>query len=207
MCRFICTFASKFNIIRKRMMQRDYLEWYEMEEIIPLLIKDKKYLVGLLIMLGCITGMKANDMLALKWCDILKDNIVYKEISTGRYIKIGLSKDTQNKIKQFYKYIGSPDVKTFCFVSKKKSTFSIQRINVLLKDVSHNYLDDKLIFTTTSLRRTFGREIHKRNGPTYLNPLRIFFNQISEEYTKKYLRLYSDADISFPTLWTSTQKW
>lgn len=70
------------------MKQRDYLEWIEAENIIEHLIEDKHYMIGLFVLIGFMTGMKANDILALHWKDIMSGGILYKESSTGRYYQI-----------------------------------------------------------------------------------------------------------------------
>ena len=51
------------------MKQRDYLEWGEVEFLVDRLIEDKQFLIGLFVLIGCATGMKANDILALHWKD------------------------------------------------------------------------------------------------------------------------------------------
>lgn len=53
------------------MKQRDYLEWIEAENIIEHLIEDKHYKMGLFVLIGFMTGMRANDILALHWKDIM----------------------------------------------------------------------------------------------------------------------------------------
>ena len=53
------------------MKQRDYLEWGEVEFLVDRLIEDKQFLIGLFVLIGCATGMKANDILALHWKDVL----------------------------------------------------------------------------------------------------------------------------------------
>lgn len=182
------------------MKQRDYLEWIEAENIIEHLIEDKHYMIGLFVLIGFMTGMKANDILALHWKDIMSGGILYKESSTGRYYQINFSDETEEKVNRIYQEVGAPSLEEHCFISRKKCVYSIQRINVLLKQVSQDYLRGEVLFTTSTLRRTFGREYLKRAGMTSLHSLGVFFNQDSEEFTMNYLRLYSNTHISLPRL-------
>lgn len=101
---------------------------------------------------------------------------------------------------RIYQEVGAPSLEEHCFISRKKCVYSIQRINVLLKQVSQDYLRGEVLFTTSTLRRTFGREYLKRAGMTSLHSLGVFFNQDSEEFTMNYLRLYSNTHISLPRL-------
>jgi integrase len=182
------------------MKQRDYLEWVEAENIIEYLIEDKHYKMGLFVLIGFMTGMRANDILALHWEDIMSGGILYQESSTGRYYQVNFSDETEEKVNKIYQELGKPSLEEYCFISKKKCVYSIQRINVLLKQVSQEYLRGEVLFTTSTLRRTFGREYLKRAGMSCLNTLGVFFNQDSEEFTMNYLRLYSNTLISLPRL-------
>ena len=166
------------------MKQRDYLEWGEVEFLVDRLIEDKQFLIGLFVLIGCTTGMKANDILALHWKDVLADVVFFREKSTGRYYYANLKDETKSN----------------------KCVYSIQRINVLLKQVSKNYLGGKVLFTTTTLRRTFGREYLKHYGANLYN-LRMFFDQDTEEFTKNYLRLYTETPVSLPKICAITRQW
>lgn len=199
MCSFICTFADEFKIFNG-MKQRDYLEWIEAENIIEHLIEDKHYKMGLFVLIGFMTGMRANDILSLHWKDIMSGGILYKESSTGRLYQINFSEETEEKVMKIYRELGKPSLEKHCFISKKQCVYSIQRINILLKQVSLDYLRGEVLFTTSTLRRTFGREYLKRVGMSSLNALGVFFNQDSEEFTMNYLRLYSNTLISLPRL-------
>lgn len=188
------------------MKQRDYLEWGEVEFLVDRLIEDKQFLIGLFVLIGCATGMKANDILALHWKDVLADVVFFREKSTERYYYANLKDETKSNIEKIYQGLGMPPLEANCFISRKKCVYSIQRINVLLKQVSKNYLGGKVLFTTTTLRRTFGREYLKHYGANLYN-LRMFFDQDTEEFTKNYLRLYTETPVSLPKICAITRQW
>lgn len=188
------------------MKQRDYLEWGEVDILVDHLIEDGQFIMGLFVLIGSVTGMKAYDILALHWEDVLADVIFFREKSTGRYYYANLKDAAKSKIEKIYQGLKTPPLETYCFISRKKCVYSIQRINVLLKQVSKTYLGGHVLFTTSTLRRTFGREYLKHYGAN-LYSLRNFFDQDTEEFTKYYLRLYDETPVSLPKLCAITRRW
>ena len=49
----------------------DYLQWDEAMNLIRKLAKDENYRMSLLVALGCFTGLRISDILALRWNQIL----------------------------------------------------------------------------------------------------------------------------------------
>ena len=49
----------------------DYLQWSEAMNLIRKLAKDGNYKISLLVALGCFTGLRISDILALRWKQIL----------------------------------------------------------------------------------------------------------------------------------------
>ena len=49
----------------------DYLQWSEAMNLIRKLARDSNYKMSLLIALGCFTGLRISDILALRWNQIL----------------------------------------------------------------------------------------------------------------------------------------
>ncbi len=49
----------------------DYLQWSEAMNLIRKLAKDGNYKISLLVALGCFTGLRISDILALRWNQIL----------------------------------------------------------------------------------------------------------------------------------------
>ena len=80
-----------------------------------------------------------------------------------------------------------------CFISRKNSVYSIQRINVLLKGIKVKYgLKSVKNFSSHSLRKTFGRHVYEMadtNGEMALVMLSELFNHSNIAITKRYLGL------------------
>ena len=49
----------------------DYLQWSEAMNLVRKLARDSNYKMSLLIALGCFTGLRISDILALRWNQIL----------------------------------------------------------------------------------------------------------------------------------------
>ena len=55
----------------------DYLQWSEAMNLIRKLARDSNYKMSLLIALGCFTGLRISDILALRWNQILDACLLY----------------------------------------------------------------------------------------------------------------------------------
>ena len=63
----------------------DYLQWSEAMNLIRKLARDSNYKMSLLIALGCFTGLRISDILALRWNQILDaEKFTIIEIKIGR---------------------------------------------------------------------------------------------------------------------------
>ena len=70
----------------------DYLQWSEAMNLIRKLARDNNYKMSLLIALGCFTGLRISDILALRWNLILDaEEFTITEIKTGNKGQLGLT--------------------------------------------------------------------------------------------------------------------
>ena len=60
----------------------DYLVWSDAMNLIRKLAKDGNYKISLLIALGCFTGLRISDILALRW----KQYLISVSISKLEYL-------------------------------------------------------------------------------------------------------------------------
>ena len=77
-------------------------------------------------------------------------------------------------------------------VSQKGTVFTVQRINVILKEVKRKYRLHVGNFSCHSLCKTFGRQVYTMNGENSelaLVKLMELFNHSSVSITKRYLGL------------------
>ena len=171
----------------------DYLVWSDAMNLIRKLAKDDNYKMSLLIALGCFTGLRISDILALRWNQILGvDEFTIIEKKTGKKRTLRLNPQLQKHIQECYKHIQPIGVKAPILVSQKGTIFTIQAINRIFKDIKKKYKVKIKNFSCHSLRKTFGRQVYNMNSENSelaLVKLMELFNHSSVSITKRYLGL------------------
>ena len=171
----------------------DYLVWSDAMNLIRKLAKDGNYKMSLLIALGCFTGLRISDILALTWEQILStEEFTITEKKTGKRRTLRLNTQLQQHIQECYKHIQPLKVQSHILVSQKGTVFTIQRINVILKEIKKKYRLKVKNFSCHSLRKTFGRQVYNMNSENSelaLVKLMELFNHSSIAITKRYLGL------------------
>lgn len=171
----------------------DYIEWNTMLNLIRRLFKDGDYRMSLLIGCGSFFGLRISDLLSLSW-DMLVDGdyFMLSEKKTGKRRIIKINEGFQKHIIDCYNALKIQDKTEKCFLSNKKVVYSIQRINVILKEIKQKYNLKIEHFSTHSFRKTFGRRIVEQageNSEMALIKLSELFNHSSPQITRKYLGL------------------
>ena len=171
----------------------DYLVWSDAMNLIRKLAKDGNYKMSLLIALGCFTGLRISDILALRWEQILStEEFIIIEKKTGKKRVLRLNSQLQQHIRECYEHIQPIGLKAPILVSQKGTVFTIQRINVILKEIKRKYRLKVKNFSCHSLRKTFGRQVYNMNSENSelaLVKLMELFNHSSLAITKRYLGL------------------
>ena len=171
----------------------DYLVWSDAMNLIRKLAKDENYRMSLLIALGCFTGLRISDILALRWEQILStEEFTIIEKKTGKKRVLRLNSQLQQHIQECYEHIQPIGQKAPILVSQKGTVFTIQRINVILKEIKRKYRLKVKNFSCHSLRKTFGRQVYNMNSENSelaLVKLIELFNHSSLAITKRYLGL------------------
>ena len=84
----------------------DFLVWSDAMNLIRKLAKDNNYKMSLLIALGCFTGLRISDILALRWNQILGvDEFAIIEKKTGKKRTLRLNPQLQEHIQECYEHI------------------------------------------------------------------------------------------------------
>lgn len=147
------------------------------------LLKEKdKRVIGLYITLGINTGLRISDLLRLRWEELRNESVSFREKKTNKKKVVKFNDHVKAALRQFNETSG------YVFISRKKSLYTIQSINRILKQVFKSELRTRRI-SSHSLRKAFGRELYERNGQsekvlTYLSEL---FNHSSQAITRRYL--------------------
>ena len=171
----------------------DYIEWDTMLNLVRRLYKDGDYRMSLLIGCGSFFGLRISDLLTLDWGMLLEgDSFILTEKKTGKRRIIKINADFKKHIVDCYNALRIKDMSEKCFLSKKNVVFSIQRVNVLLKEIKSRYNLKIEHFSTHSLRKTFGRRVVAsagENSEMALIKLSELFNHSTPQITRRYLGL------------------
>ena len=135
----------------------DYLVWTDAMNLIRKLAKDENYKMSLFIALGCFTGLRISDILALRWNQILyAEEFTIIEKKTGKKRVLRLNSQLQQHIQECCEEIKPIGIKAPILVSQKGTVFTIQRINVILKEIKRKYRLKVKNFSCHSLARPLG---------------------------------------------------
>ncbi|NDV78759.1 tyrosine-type recombinase/integrase [Dysgonomonas sp. 511] len=174
----------------------DYLEWDSNILLISKLFQDGKYIFSLLIALGSFFGIRISDLLNLKWNDVLNaDTLIIIEKKTKKQRTIKINEQLKKHIVSCYKQIQPLSPNDHIFISQKNSVYSVQRINVIFKEIRVKYNLKIKNFSTHSMRKTFGRQVYNNagnNAELALVKLSELFNHSDIRTTRKYLGIRTE---------------
>lgn len=169
----------------------DFLEWHQSMNLVRNLYNDKKYRISLLVAMGSFWGLRISDLLSLRWEQVLnRQEFELIEKKTGKIREIRINKQLIRHIDDCYHQINPKTPKEYIFLSQKQTVYSVQRINIILKDLKTRYNLKIRNFSSHSLRKTFGREIFARSGANAelaIVKLSELFNHSNAGVTRKYL--------------------
>jgi integrase len=169
----------------------DFLEWNQSMNLIRNLYNDENYKMSLLISFGSFWGLRISDILSLKWVQIYdKDEFELVEKKTKKSRTIKINGQLKLHISDCYGKMNPRTLVEYIFTSQKGSVYSIQRINVILKDLKVRYNLKIKNFSSHSLRKSFGREIFNRsaeNAELAIVKLSQLFNHSNPAITRRYL--------------------
>jgi len=171
----------------------DYLEWDTMLNLVRKLYNDQNYKISLLVACGCFFGLRIGDMLGLTWKQLLESEtfeLIERKTGKKRIIKINIQ--LQKHIQDCYEKINPTNISFYCFMSQKNCIYSIQRVNVILKEVKTKYNLKINNFSSHSFRKSFGRAVYNNagdNSEMALVKLSELFNHSDIKTTRRYLGL------------------
>ncbi|MBQ0142707.1 MAG: tyrosine-type recombinase/integrase [Prevotellaceae bacterium] len=169
----------------------DYLHWDTATSLVRKLYKEKKYRLSLLLGCGFFFGLRISDLKKLTWAMLMDgETFILEEKKTGKKRIIKINAQFREHISDCYSALGIIDRNEPCFLSRKKTVYSTQRINTLFKEVKTQYKLKIEHFSTHSCRKTFGRRVVEQAGEQAemaLIRLSEIFNHSSVQITKRYL--------------------
>jgi integrase len=169
----------------------DHLSWSEGMNLIRNLYNDGDYKISMLVSFGSFWGLRISDILSLKWEQVYNlDELELLEKKTKKNRTIKINSQLKRHIHDCYENIKPRTLNEYIFTSQKGSVYSVQRINVILKDLKVRYSLKIKNFSSHSLRKCFGREIFNRsteNAELAIMKLSHLFNHSNPAITRRYL--------------------
>ena len=169
----------------------DHLEWGQAMNLIRNLYNEGNFKMSLLISFGVFWGIRISDILSIKFEQVYdKDEFTLVEHKTGKPRQIKINAQLKQHISDCYLKLRPRTLNEFIFTSQKGNVYSIQRINVILKDLKVRYNLKIKNFSSHSLRKSFGREIFNRsaeNAELAIVKLSQLFNHSNPAVTRRYL--------------------
>ena len=148
------------------------------------------------INIGSYCGLRASDMLELKWNDLLdKKQLEVTEKKTGKKRNITLNENLLNIVNKQYQLIMPDRSDEFIFCNRDGSkSFSIQYANRKLKSIFTKYSIKVNNPSTHTLRKTFGKRVYEKNykSEDALVTLSHIFNHASIAITRRYIGLQNE---------------
>jgi integrase len=171
----------------------DYLEWSEAINLIHKLEKAEEWKMSLFVAVSIFFGLRVSDTLSLTWEQILgKDEFEIVEKKTKKVRKIKINSQLSSHIQNCYEHIKPEKLFDPILLSQKGSVFSLQRLNVVMKEWKVKYKLNVKNFSCHSLRKSFGRQIYNQSGENAelaLVKLSEILNHSSVAITRRYLGL------------------
>ena len=171
----------------------DYIPWDSAINVVHRLYKDGNYRMSLFVATGIFTGLRVTDLRALRWNDLMgEDTIAIIEHKTKKRREIKLNHDFQQHVKDCYQKLAISNPNEHCFLSQKKTVYSIQRLNIMLKEIKRKYKLPVKNTSCHSLRKTFSRRIYDMAGDNKEQVL-LYLSQVlshsSCQVTRRYISL------------------
>ena len=168
------------------------LDWHEMNGLLHQLKKDGKLKMYLFICCGCYFGLRAGDLLRLKWIDVEGNDFYITEKKTGKTRKVTINAT----VKEALDYVRAVLIKRrkyqpqgFLFFNKWGGALSLSYVNKQLHKLLAQY-DIKTQNPSSHLcRKTFGRRVWSQDHQSersliYLSEI---FGHSSVATTRRYL--------------------
>jgi integrase len=174
------------------------LNWNEMIGLLTRLKKDKKIREYLFVGIGCYMGLRASDLLKLKWIDLLNcKELEITEKKTGKNRLITINPNLQDVLKdstEYYQRKGMFDPNSYIFQNRWGQKISIQYMNKTLKKIFASYKIRVKKASTHTLRKTFGKRVWDMDNGSeraliYLSQI---FSHSNTAVTRRYIGIVQE---------------
>lgn len=171
------------------------LDWEQFLLLCDRLRKSNEHLFHLLIAIGCYCGLRINDILQIRWIDLLnKQDFEVTEKKTGKWRKITLNESLQTTIQLCYDKIHDKrnlSISNFIFINRNGKVLTRQYVNRKLHMLFQQHRVKCANPSSHTLRKTFGMRVYEVNNRSEaaLVLLSSVFNHNSISVTRRYIGL------------------
>jgi len=162
----------------------EHLEELELNKLLKYLYQNELWVYYIMVRLGVSTALRYSDLSRIKWVDVLnKQVLIVKEKKTGKVREIPLQPELVDTLQKVYNKVGLPNLNEVII------PLHIRTINKQIKIYAAKAGIRGKRISTHSWRKTFGREVWKRNNYSEgsLVKLSQLFNHSSVGITRIYL--------------------
>lgn len=157
----------------------------------------------MLFLIGINVGLRASDLITLKWNFFLKDDMTFRDFykiqpkktrKTGKFVPLYFNEAVKKAVTDYIEQYPIQDMDEYLFKSRKGDNHITEiSLGRIIKDTAEEAGIDRNICSHT-LRKTFGRFIwHKAEDKNQaLVILQVIFNHSSPAITSKYIGLTDD---------------
>ena len=164
----------------------EHLEELELNKLLKYLYQNELWVYYIMVRLGVSTALRYSDLSRIRWVDVLnKKVLVLKEKKTGKVREIPLQPELVDTLQKVYNKVGLPNLNEVII------PLHIRTINKQIKIYAAKAGIRGKRISTHTWRKTFGREVWKRNGQTESCLVRLssLFNHSSVSITRIYLSI------------------
>jgi integrase len=164
----------------------EHLEEQELNKLLKYLYQNEEWTYYLFVRLGVSTALRYSDLSKITWSQVLnQEKLIIKEKKTGKTREIPIQPELTEKINLMFEKLNRPGLSDFLI------PLHIRTINKQIKLHAKRAGIKKVHLSSHSLRKTFGREVYRRNGETEssLVKLSMLFNHSSTAITRIYLSI------------------
>jgi integrase len=162
----------------------EHLEELELNKLLKYLYQNELWVYYIMVRLGVSTALRYSDLSRIKWVDVLnKQVLIVKEKKTGKFREIPLQPELVDTVQKVYNKVGLPNLHEVII------PLHIRTINKQIKIYAAKAGIRNKRISTHSWRKTFGREVWKRNNYSEGSLVKMsqLFNHSSVGITRIYL--------------------
>jgi integrase len=155
--------------------------------------------------MGCNIGLRASDLLSLRWCDIydkewnflrgkkIKPKKTSNTKKKNKYVFLVYNESFRNALEEYRKYINITDMNDYIFESREGGHIQVQTAGKIIKNAAID-VGIKYNVNSHSMRKTLARNIYNKAEDKEDALVRIgeILGHTSTRDTRKYLCLVEE---------------